>query len=138
MNWSLCTLFQSPATSSLSDPNRPQHPALEHKCSSPGVRNQVSHPHETAGRNVCLSVKYINCFEFLRRVIICLFVVGGVLQVPRGYRPDRLCLTTFRKAPHTVTSVEGFALRRTNWLRSGSCVGRHVRSRMCTSLNDQY
>lgn len=105
-------------------------------CSSPGVRNQVSHPHETAGKNVSIA-KYINCFEFLWRVIVCLFVVWGVLQVPRECWPDWLCLTAFWKAPHTMTSVEGFALCPTNWLRSRNCVGRHVRSKMCRSFSYQ-
>ena len=77
----LSTLFlplrlQSPSApcSFLSGSSRPQHPVPSFQapialrtlfsntlslCSSPGLRNQVSHPHGTAGRNVFLYVQNI-------------------------------------------------------------------------------
>jgi hypothetical protein len=47
---SLCSLLQSPATSSLLSKHSPQHPVLKHPQYSLKVRDQVSVPYKTTDK----------------------------------------------------------------------------------------
>jgi hypothetical protein len=95
------TCFQSPVTS-LTDPNRSRHPVLEHtqsmffpRCEKPSFTPTWN------CKKKCLCAQYINCFEFVWCIIICV-----LSEVFCEYWPiDRLCcVKTYRKAPHSDVS----------------------------------
>jgi len=85
--WSslLCSLLQPPAIFSFLGPNYSlQHPFNTlNLCSSPSLREQVSHPYETTGNMVSYtSIRlaiYVNCTSLSKLEANCRFLVANVV-----------------------------------------------------------